>query len=469
LIKSEELNLTLNELNYFTKTNTDFNKDSLYLILNEYNQSIKSLDIQKSQEISKHLELFLQKDSIEIANLKSLLQEVKKLKDNLIIENQNLINEYENQKKGIFLKFWLAAIGILFIAIIFSLWFSINITKSLRTLLKIIQEIARGDFNQRLIVRKKDEIGQIAMAFNEMADNIQNIIEDIERINSEMEGMNVFLEVKVKERTQELEEAIQKIQSAQEQMLLSEKMAALGQLVAGVAHEVNTPIGIAVTSASFLKHETDNFLEKMKEGQVKKSDFVNYTNSMGEASKIILENLQRAANLIQSFKKVSVTQTADEIEEFNIYQYVKDTINTLSPEFKRTKIVPIVEGNEDIIVNNYASALSQIIINFVTNSMVHGFEDHSQPGNIFIRIMEGDTEGFVKIIYQDTGKGIPADILPKIFDPFFTTKRGKGGSGLGLNIVYNLITQKLGGSVQVTSELGKGTTFEINLKKNITL
>lgn len=462
--KLEDVHAVLNDWYSLQVSQKEYNKDSILKILSYYKESISA----DSSEFYQNFSSFIQKDSINISEIGLLIQKIQALKKNHIIENQKIISNYELEKSNN-APIWIGSIGILILGFLMSYWFSSNITKGLKTLLILIQEISKGNFNQRLIVRKEDEVGQIAIAFNQMADNIQSKMEEIERINSEMEGMNVFLEVKVKERTKALEDTIEELKSTQEQMLLSEKMAALGQLVAGVAHEVNTPIGVAVTSASFLKHETDNFLEKINEGQIKKSDFVNYTHSMQEASKIILENLQRAANLVQSFKKVSVTQTADEIEEFNVYQYVKDTINTLSPEFKRTKIVPIVKGSENIHAKTYASALSQIIINFVTNSMVHAFEDPSQPGNIIIDISQDTNPDFVKIIYQDTGKGIPPDILPKIFDPFFTTKRGKGGSGLGLNIVYNLITQKLQGNIKVNSELGKGTTFELLIKKNITI
>lgn len=279
-----------------------------------------------------------------------------------------------------------------------------------------------------------------------------------------LEELNENLELRVAERTQELESALTNLKASQSKLVESEKFATLGTLVAGVAHEINTPVGIAVTAASHLQSATQDFSKSIAEGTLKKSLLARYVENANESSDIILKNLERAAELVQSFKRVAVNQSNEAVQPFNLRRYVEQIMLSLRPKIKQTKIEPVIEIPEDIEMNSLPSALSQVVINFVTNSLRYAYEPEDTGR---MHLWAHQQNGTVTFKFSDDGKGIPPENLPQIFNPFFTTGRAKGGSGLGLNIVYNLITQKLFGQVDVESELGKGTTFTLKLPTDI--
>ncbi len=284
---------------------------------------------------------------------------------------------------------------------------------------------------------------------------------ELDRKNSELDS--ALREVKVKNneldaKNAQLDAALNDLKNTQDQLIQQEKMASLGQLVAGVAHEINTPVGIGVTAASKLELRTKELAAKVKEGQVRKSDFDNYMNFAVEGCDMILKNLNRAAELIQSFKRVAVDQSADDERRINLYEYLHEVIVSVSPSIKKSKVNVALNGPHDLELVTSPSSLSQIVINLVMNALTHAFENE-QEGVIRIAFERSGEQ--LKLTIADTGKGIPPEVLPKIFDPFFTTNRSKGGSGLGLHIVYNLVASNLKGNLTVASELGKGTTFTI--------
>jgi len=285
----------------------------------------------------------------------------------------------------------------------------------------------------------------------------------IER-TTELRELNENLEHKVEERTAELQESLDRLKQTQNQLVESEKMAALGGLVAGVAHEINTPVGIGVTAASHLEERTKKFSEIYKSGKLARSDFESFISVAQESSKMILSNMNRAADLIQSFKQVAVDQSSEEMRTFKVKEYVEEILMSLHPKFKSTNHEIILNCPEEFSLTSYPGALSQIITNFLMNSLKHGFEG-VDSGKVTIDITK--TDNTVHLLYQDTGKGIPKKNLNKIFDPFFTTKRGQGGSGLGMHIVYNLITQTLGGEIKCSSIEGEGTKFELTIPCNM--
>jgi len=285
----------------------------------------------------------------------------------------------------------------------------------------------------------------------------------IER-TTELRELNENLEHKVEERTAELQESLDRLKQTQNQLVESEKMAALGGLVAGVAHEINTPVGIGVTAASHLEERTKKFSEIYKSGKLARSDFESFISVAQESSKMILSNMNRAADLIQSFKQVAVDQSSEEMRTFKVKEYVEEILMSLHPKFKSTNHEIILNCPEEFSLTSYPGALSQIITNFLMNSLKHGFEG-VDSGKVTIDITKADNT--VHLLYQDTGKGIPKKNLNKIFDPFFTTKRGQGGSGLGMHIVYNLITQTLGGEIKCSSIEGEGTKFELTIPCNM--
>ncbi|MDF0606113.1 ATP-binding protein [Neisseriaceae bacterium TC5R-5] len=295
-----------------------------------------------------------------------------------------------------------------------------------------------------------DELGRLVNGFNSI---VARTAADLEK-RTEAESRATA----EKERA---EEAYQKLRDAQTTLVETEKMASLGGLVAGVAHEINTPVGITLTTASHLGSATEQIIEKLDNGNVKKSDFQTYLETAKECTDLILSNAERAANLIHSFKQVAVDQTSEARRSFQLDDYLNEVITSLKPRFKYANTNITVHCESDILLDSYPGAFAQVVTNLMVNALVHGFE-HRNHGAIVINANRS-SEQAVTLTVSDDGKGIPAENLGRIFDPFFTTRRGSGGSGLGLNIVYNIVRQRLGGGIEVSSELNKGTTFTITM------
>ncbi len=289
---------------------------------------------------------------------------------------------------------------------------------------------------------RKDELGEVARGFNRIS---QRLADDLER-RSVAED--------------QIRKAYDELKSTQDNLVQAEKLAALGSLVAGVAHEINTPVGVTVTSATLLAQETRKFKQAVDGGAVKKSDVLSYAETASESSELILANAERAAHLIQSFKLVAVDQTSEARRYFDVGGYIDEIITSLRPKFKRTSVAIKNECRAGIRVDSYPGAFAQVVTNFAMNALMHAFEE-GQAGLLTIRAKKEDER--VVIEFEDNGRGISPEHLPRIFEPFFTTRRGTGGSGLGLNIVYNIITKKLGGQIQVKSVVGKGTLFILTL------
>lgn len=279
-----------------------------------------------------------------------------------------------------------------------------------------------------------------------------------------LQEFNQNLEQLVSERTQELSNTLDALKATQSQLVESEKMASLGGLVAGVAHEINTPVGVGVTVASALAEHTTEFVSIYKSGKMKRSDLEEFVDIATQSSQALLINLDRAAELIQSFKQVAVDRSSEERRTFQIRPYLDEILLQLKPKLKSGKHSLKIKGDSKIAIDSYPGALSQVVTNLLMNSLIHAYEPGISGNLIFAWQQEGDR---LKFEYADEGKGIPPENLSKIFEPFFTTKRGQGGSGLGLHIVYNLVTQKLKGEIECQSEVGMGTKFIIKLPMKI--
>ena len=291
-------------------------------------------------------------------------------------------------------------------------------------------------------------------------------------ISLENAGLVTELEQKIALRTEalsrknaELSEALDTLKRAQRQLVESEKLASLGQLVAGVAHEINTPVGVGVTGASTLADETARIESLYRSGEMKRSDLERYVQHAGTISRLLLSNMERAATLTQSFKEVAIDQTSAERRAFRLDEYIREVLLNLNPILRKTSHSIEIDCPDNIIVDSYPGALSQILTNFVMNALLHAF-DEGTPGMMRISVREIDAAN-VELRFSDDGRGIAAEHLPKIFDPFFTTKRGHGGSGLGLSIIHNLASGALMGSISVDSKLGVGTTFTLTFPRTI--
>lgn len=239
---------------------------------------------------------------------------------------------------------------------------------------------------------------------------------------------------------------------AENQLLRSKKLASLGDMVAGVAHEISTPLGVSLMASSFLNDTTNKLVKECNPG-TESPAFEKYAKKALEASSIILTNLERASDLLSSFKHVAVDQVIEEKRRFNLKTNIEDTLSSLRPKYKRTDHEVTVECPDNIEMDNYPGAFSQIITNLVMNSLAHGFDgiDHGK-----ITIKAEKTGNMLLLTYRDTGKGMDGATLSKLFDPFFTTTRSQGGIGLGMHIVYNLVSKTLHGAIQCKSLPGKG-------------
>lgn len=278
-------------------------------------------------------------------------------------------------------------------------------------------------------------------------------ISERKKAEKELEKHREHLEELVEERTAELEKVMK-------QLVQAEKLAALGHLVAGVAHELNTPLGNARLMANTLGEEIKGFAALAEGGEIRRADLSSFLSRSIEASRLLESNAVRAADLISQFKQVAVDQTSMRIREFNLKQVIEEILASLNPQIKHTthRIELDIPGN--ITLYSYPGPLQQVLTNFVSNSLLHGFSGREGGA---IRISAGNiNQDRIFLEYSDNGTGVHESELNRIFEPFYTTKLGKGGSGLGLYIVFNTITGLLKGSIKIT-EHERGLTFSMQL------
>jgi signal transduction histidine kinase len=280
-------------------------------------------------------------------------------------------------------------------------------------------------------------------------------------IMKELADVNEVMEKKIAERTKELQESLKNLKYTQDSLIKSEHLAELGRLVAGVAHEVNTPIGNSITVFSFLQQKTIEFEILFTNEKLTKNELTSYIEAAKESVEILGMNLVRASELIKSFKMIAVDQNAELKRNFNIKEYIGNILLSLQPKLNNTKHNIILDCPDNLVIYSYPGSFSQVMTNLITNTLLHAF-DGIEAGTIKIKCMREEDK--LLLIYSDNGVGIEKETLPKIFDPFFTTKRSKGGSGLGLSVVYNIVTQKLNGKITCESVPGELTTFTVTIK-----
>jgi len=289
----------------------------------------------------------------------------------------------------------------------------------------------------------------------------KNVIEKINlKLNASVGDLSL-IKNELENSNETLQSTIQNLKQTQNQLIDAEKMASLGSLVAGVAHEINTPIGIGLTGISHLEELTKEINKQYTNGKMTKNEFEEYLYNSKDLSFLIHRNLEKAAGLVRSFKQVAVDQSSEEKRNFNLNKYLAEILQSIHSVTKKSNIKIDISCANDIRINSYPGAYSQIITNLIMNSLIHGFKE-KEKGNISINITKENRD--LKILYTDNGKGIKKENISKIFDPFFTTNRDNGGSGLGLNIIYNIIVSKLNGSIKCISQEQQGVEFIIIIK-----
>jgi signal transduction histidine kinase len=290
---------------------------------------------------------------------------------------------------------------------------------------------------------------------------------DLERRKNELEQrqeklmreirQRQIIEADLREANGRLQSSLTALERAQSQLLESEKMASLGGLVAGITHDVSTPLGISITAASFLRDQMQTMNAALTERTLTQHQLQEFLAAGSDAMQLLENNLARASDLIGSFKQVAVDQTSESIREFNLKKYLQDVIQSLRPRWKNTQHQIELDCADNISIVAPAGAFAQIFTNLMVNSLLHGFESQAK-GQIRIVVKALD-DNQLEFTYSDNGKGLTAEQMEKLFDPFFTTKRQQGGSGLGAHIIRNLVIQTLHGSITANSEVGNGLTY----------
>jgi signal transduction histidine kinase len=348
-----------------------------------------------------------------------------------------------------------------------------RITQPLEHIVDIASQIARDkNYTLRIPGSQVDEFNDLAQSLNIMLERVQHQIDRQRHAEQEASQLNTELEQQVTQRTKALRESnqellttLEQLHQYQGQLVESEKMASLGDMVAGIAHEVNTPIGLSVTASTLLQDKLVIMQEKFNEKRISTSEFARFLGDCDENLAIIYRNVSRAAELITSFKQVAVDQSSEVDRAIDIKSFMRDVLTSVKPRRLDIDKFPIhIHADDNLTLMTKPGPLNQILINLIVNSMVHGF-DGKTSGNIDItfELIDDDLE----ITYRDDGNGVPFDIRKKIFDPFVTTKRGSGGSGLGLHLAYNLVTQVLGGNIHFFSEEQQGVEFIVRFPVNV--
>ncbi|MEH3147724.1 MAG: HAMP domain-containing sensor histidine kinase [Methylobacterium frigidaeris] len=257
------------------------------------------------------------------------------------------------------------------------------------------------------------------------------------------------------------EATLSELRATQAHLVQAEKLAALGQLVAGVAHEINTPIGLALTTSTAFDHHLAQLRRSVASGRISRSQLTQCVDQLGEGTRLIFSNLTRAADLVHNFKQVAVDQAAEERRTFDVHEWLVELMSTLGPLLRRKGHQVRLACAAGIVLDSYPGALAQVVSNLALNAVVHAFPE-GRTGTLAIDVVRLD-DSRIRMVFRDDGRGIPKQNLGRIFDPFFTTRRDKGSTGLGLHIVYNLVTSTLRGRIELESDENTGTGVTIDL------
>jgi signal transduction histidine kinase len=388
----------------------------------------------------------LLRDAID-GNQKAMAGAMDILSTNMRQRERLAYERFERTLANVYVRIAAVALLSLSLSVLIGLAIAGSIVRPLRTLMSAMHAIVSGDYARAVRgIEARDEIGEMARAVDVFRENA------IARRQAEAD---------LKAAKERAETALAELQETQQSLIEAEKLAALGGLVAGVAHEVNNPIGIGITVASSFARRCDQFAQEVRDGAVRRSRLDEFLSGSQEAAKQLVANLNRAADLVQSFRQVAVDRSQAERRTFDLKEATEQIVASLRPALKRSSIALSLNLPEGIVMDSYPGPYGQVLTNLVLNALVHAFPD-SRTGSI--RLTARAIGSFqVEVEFVDDGIGMSAEVQHRAFEPFFTTRRNRGGTGLGLHIVYNLVTRQLGGRVRLESDLGHGTTFRIRL------
>ncbi|WP_417658777.1 ATP-binding protein [Pseudidiomarina sp.] len=355
-----------------------------------------------------------------------------------------------------------------------SLWLRRVITQPLDEMVESIQQIARDkNYDRTLHEFELQELDRVSDAFNALLSRIQQHIRRQEQAEREASELNAELELQVKQRTQKLYESNQELHQAletahqyQSELVQAEKMSSLAKLVSGVAHEVNTPVGLAVTSTSILQDNLQLLKQKFADKKLTSQEFQRYMSGFEENLALISRNIKRTADLISNFSKLSMDQFSDDDRSLHLTKFWDEIAQSLynrHPEL--TSVELSCQVADDLIISTRPGPLNQVISQLVQNALQHAFSNTAHPmirfSFSFIPQAESSESGDLQMTYEDNGDGIPDDLIKSVFDPFVTSKRSHGAAGLGLHLVYNLVVQVLQGHIELESQPHQGTRFKV--------
>lgn len=334
-----------------------------------------------------------------------------------------------------------------------------GLVRPVRRLVASSTLIAQGQLDAPIPLVYSTELDTLAGALESTRLALLALFADVKARNQSLADANEHLEQRVADRTHSLETALVSLQRAQEEIIQTEKLASLGRVVAGVAHELNTPIGNALVVATTIASHLETLQKEINSGTLRRSTLALVTEQSLEGIAIFVSNVQRAAQLISNFKQVAIDQTSDQRRVFDLAQVSADVLSMVGPAIRRANCELVTDMEPSVRCDSFPGAYGQVLSNLVMNAAVHGYPDGT-GGRIRIRTQRISPDE-VSLTVSDEGKGMTDEVRQRIFDPFFTTRLGAGGSGLGMNIVHGIVTRALGGAVTVKSAPGQGAEVTV--------
>lgn len=348
------------------------------------------------------------------------------------------------------------SIGSLVVILLLMHW---RLVRPLEYLVVASGRIEKGQLDVPIRRVFRDEVGALADSLEATRQALLSLIAQLESRNDELTDANEHLEQRVVERTESLKKTLLTLEHAQEEIIQTEKLASLGRVVAGVAHELNTPIGNALMVASTLQSELEERRAELATGTMRRTVLSAFFDRTSEGLALSLSNLQRAAHLISDFKQVAVDQTSDHRRAFDLAEVTTEILNMLQPTMRKSgcEIQKVLVSG--LVCDGFPGRYGQILTNLVMNATIHAFEPGA-PGRITVSVAAVDAKT-LELVVEDDGMGMNDEVRARIFDPFFTTKMGRGGTGLGMNIVHGIVTQVMGGHITVHSQPGSGSRIRV--------
>ena len=334
---------------------------------------------------------------------------------------------------------------------------------------------AKTDENDQRVLKARGELGFYEEEYLDSSGNLRQwLVNKLPLLDAQGEIENIVTvaldigdrkrsELEMRKARDSAETALRNLRETQASLIEAEKLAALGRLVAGVAHEVNNPVGISLTVASALERKTANFTAEVERGDLRRSSLNDFLATSRDASSQLVANLNRAAELIQSFKQVAADRNYSDQRSFDLADLTEQVVMSLRPGLRKHNLTLNVECQPNLTMNSYPGPYGQVLTNLFLNAVAHAFPD-GRPGTIEI-LARASGKDNVEVVFSDNGCGMSLDVRRRAFDPFFTTRRDQGGTGLGLHIVYSIVTNRLGGRLDLSSEPGSGTRIRILLPR----